>query len=162
HPPEVHCRSTMTGMRRALLLAGAALCLGAPARAQEQGDAWFGHDKALHFAASASIAVIAYGGTALVTDDRPTRLAVATGVGAALSGARLASGRSARDREEDDLQHEIDTQRVSVANLERHDEIKATGDEITLLRSWLDEAWSLRSKHEYDQVREVLERTRKQ
>jgi predicted nucleic acid-binding Zn-ribbon protein len=26
----------------------------------------------------------------------------------------------------------------------------------------LDEAWSLRSKHEYDQVREVLERTRKQ
>ena len=36
------------------------------------------------------------------------------------------------------------------------------GDEITLLRSWLDEAWSLRSKHEYDQVREVLERTRKQ
>src|SRR4029078_11161492 len=29
-------------------------------------------------------------------------------------------------------------------------------------RSWLDEAWSLRSKHEHDQVREVLERTRKQ
>ena len=26
----------------------------------------------------------------------------------------------------------------------------------------MDEAWSLRSKHEYDQVREVLERTRKQ
>ena len=51
---------------------------------------------------------------------------------------------------------------VSVADLERLDELKATGDEITLLRSWLDEAWSLRSKHEYDQVREVLERTRKQ
>jgi hypothetical protein len=64
--------------------------------------------------------------------------------------------------EEDDLQREIDTQRVSVADLERLDELKATGDEITQLRSWLDEAWSLRSKHEYDQVREVLERTRKQ
>jgi hypothetical protein len=81
---------------------------------------------------------------------------------AALSGALLGSGRSARAGEEDDLQREIDTQRVSVADLERLDEMKATGDEITLLRSWLDEAWSLRSKHEYDQVREVLERTRKQ
>jgi predicted nucleic acid-binding Zn-ribbon protein len=49
-----------------------------------------------------------------------------------------------------------------VADLERLDEQKATGDEIAQLRSWLDEAWSLRSKHEYDQVREVLERTRKQ
>ena len=70
--------------------------------------------------------------------------------------------RTAQAGEEDDLQREIDTQRVSVADLERLDELKATGDEITLLRSWLDEAWSLRSKHEYDQVREVLERTRKQ
>ena len=53
---------------------------------------------------------------------------------------------------------EIETQRVSVADLEKLDELKATRDEITLLRSWLDEAWSLRSKHEYDQVREVLDR----
>ena len=64
--------------------------------------------------------------------------------------------------EEDDLQREIDTQRGSVLDLDRLDELKATGDEITQLRSWLDEAWNLRSKHEYDQVREVLERTRKQ
>jgi len=49
------------------------------AHAQEN-DAWFGHDKALHFAASASIAVVAYGGTALATSDRPTRVAVAAGV----------------------------------------------------------------------------------
>ena len=70
--------------------------------------------------------------------------------------------RAVQAGEEDDLQREIDTQRVSVADLERLDELKATGDEIMLLRSWLDEAWSLRSKHEYDQVREVLERTRKQ
>ena len=70
--------------------------------------------------------------------------------------------RAVQAGEEDDLQREIDTQRVSVADLERLDELKATGDEITQLRSWLDEAWGLRSKHEYDQVREVLERTRKQ
>ena len=79
-------------------------------------------------------------------------------IGVALGGGQ----RPARAGEEDDLQREIDTQRVSVADLERLDELKATGDEITQLRSWLDEAWGLRSKHEYDQVREVLERTRKQ
>lgn len=73
-----------------------------------------------------------------------------------------ANPRAAQAGEEDDLQREIDTQRVSVADLERLDELKSTGDEIAQLRSWLDEAWSLRSKHEYDQVREVLERTRKQ
>jgi hypothetical protein len=79
-----------------------------------------------------------------------------------MSAAVGAGPRTVLAGEEDDLQREIDTQRVSVADLERLDELKATGDEITLLRSWLDEAWNLRSKHEYDQVREVLERTRKQ
>jgi hypothetical protein len=83
-------------------------------------------------------------------------------VAAAVCAATSFGLRAARAGEEDDLQREIDTQRVSVADLERLDELKATSDEITLLRSWLDEAWSLRSKHEYDQVREVLERTRKQ
>jgi hypothetical protein len=81
---------------------------------------------------------------------------------AAACAAFSAGPRAAQAGEEDDLQREIDTQRVSVADLERLDELKATGDEIMLLRSWLDEAWNLRSKHEYDQVREVLERTRKQ
>ena len=81
---------------------------------------------------------------------------------AAACAAFSAGPRAVQAGEEDDLQREIDTQRVSVADLERLDELKATGDEIMLLRSWLDEAWSLRSKHEYDQVREVLERTRKQ
>lgn len=64
--------------------------------------------------------------------------------------------------EEDDLQRQIETQRSGVTDLERLDELKATTDEITLLRAWLDEAWSLRSKHEYDQVREVLDRCLKQ
>ena len=60
--------------------------------------------------------------------------------------------------EEDDLQSRIETQRSGVADLEKMDDLKSVPDEITLLRAWLDEAWSLRSKHEYDQVREVLDR----
>jgi len=63
-----------------------------------------------------------------------------------------------RAGEEDDLQSRIETQRSGVADLEKMDDLKAVPDEITLLRAWLDEAWSLRSKHEYDQVREVLDR----
>ena len=82
---------------------------------------------------------------------------------AAIACGVLGAGpRAVQAGEEDDLQREIDTQRGSVLDLDRLDENKATGDEITQLRSWLDEAWNLRSKHEYDQVREVLERTRKQ
>ena len=91
-----------------------------------------------------------------------SRRSLQIAVAAALCGAFGAGERAGLAGEEDDLQREIDTQRVSVADLERLDELKATGDEITQLKSWLDEAWGLRSKHEYDQVREVLERTRKQ
>src|SRR5262245_38413492 len=68
------------------------------------------------------------------------------------------SGAVARAGEEDDLQRQIETQRAGANDLERLDDLKSTTDEITLLKSWLDEAWSLRSKHEYDQVREVLDR----
>ena len=60
--------------------------------------------------------------------------------------------------EEDDLQRQIDTQRSGLSDLDRLDELRTTGDEIALLRNWLDEAWNLRSKHEYDEVREVLDR----
>ncbi len=69
----------------------------------------------------------------------------------------LASGRAVAG-EEDDLQRLIENQRTGATDLERLDELKATGDEISLLRSWLDEAWGLRAKHEYDLVREVLDR----
>jgi hypothetical protein len=65
---------------------------------------------------------------------------------------------SARAGEEDDLQRQIETQRTGVNDLDRLDETRATTEEITMLKSWLDEAWGLRSKHEYDQVREVLDR----
>src|SRR5262249_25537093 len=75
----------------------------------------------------------------------------------ALAVALLAA-RAARAGEEDDLQRQIETQRTGATDLERRDELHATGDEITRLKSWLDEAWSLRAKHEYDQVREVLDR----
>jgi putative lipoprotein len=69
-------------MRRALVLA-VALLMVTEARAQQapdQGaetDPWFGPDKAIHFGASASIAVVAYGGASLKTDHRPTRVAAA-------------------------------------------------------------------------------------
>jgi hypothetical protein len=75
----------------------------------------------------------------------------------ALAVALLAA-RAAQAGEEDDLQRQIETQRTGATDLERLDELHATGDEITRLKSWLDEAWSLRAKHEYDQVREVLDR----
>jgi hypothetical protein len=80
---------------------------------------------------------------------------VAIGFSAALCGRAHAG-------EEDDLQLQIDTQRASANDLERLDELKAVGDEITVLRSWLDEAWSLRAKHEYDEVRLVLDRALKE
>ena len=66
--------------------------------------------------------------------------------------------RAAVAGEEDDLQRQIETQRAGANDLDRLDDLRATTDEITLLRTWLDEAWNLRSKHEYDQVREVLDR----
>ena len=61
---------------RGALVLGAAMLLGSTVRAQE-ADPWFGHDKALHFAASASLATVAYAGTSLVTEDRPTRIVAA-------------------------------------------------------------------------------------
>ncbi len=68
------------------------------------------------------------------------------------------NARTAAAGEEDDLQRQIDSQRAGVNDLDRLDDSRATTEEITMLRTWLDEAWNLRSKHEYDQVREVLDR----
>lgn len=91
-----------------------------------------------------------------------TRLKRSWGVVAIGLGLLGSVGGVARAGEEDDLQRQIDTQKSSVADLERLDELKAVTDEIARLRSWLDEAWGLRAKHEYDQVREVLDRSLKQ
>jgi hypothetical protein len=73
--------------------------------------------------------------------------------------AAFTTARTARAGEEDDLQRQIETQRAGVTDIERLDELHTAGDEIALLKSWLDEAWALRAKHEYDQVREVLDRS---
>jgi hypothetical protein len=76
----------------------------------------------------------------------------------ALAMLMTTTTRTASAGEEDDLQRQIETQRAGVSDIERLDELHAAGDEITLLKAWLDEAWALRAKHEYDQVREVLDR----
>jgi hypothetical protein len=75
----------------------------------------------------------------------------------AMAGGTFAM-RTARAGEEDDLQRQIETQRSGVNDIERLDELHTAGDEIVLLKAWLDEAWSLRAKHEYDDVRAVLDR----
>lgn len=50
------------------------------ASAQADPDPWLGPDKALHFAFSAGIAAIGYGGTALFTEERGVRIAVGAGL----------------------------------------------------------------------------------
>jgi putative lipoprotein len=64
---------------RGPLVLGVAMLVASKARAQE-ADPWFGRDKALHFAASASLATVAYAGTSLVTENRPTRIVAAAAV----------------------------------------------------------------------------------
>jgi len=85
------CRSRRA--RLSTIVVGACLAslasapLAPTARAAEPVDPWFGHDKALHFAATATIATGGYGGAALLTDDRTARvvagasLAMAAGIG---------------------------------------------------------------------------------
>ena len=68
-------------MRGALLVAGVALLLVNRAHAQQQDtDPWFGRDKALHFAASASIAVVVYAGASFQTESRLKRAVAASSV----------------------------------------------------------------------------------
>jgi putative lipoprotein len=72
-----------------LLIAGG-LLRPTPARA---ADDWFGRDKALHFAASAGIALGGYGGATLFTADRPARLATGGGLALAAGIAKEISDR---------------------------------------------------------------------
>ena len=76
----------------------------------------------------------------------------------ALGATLLLAPGPARAGEADDLQAMIDRARNGVTDLERLDEKGATRDEAAVLRSWLDEAWRLRSEHKYDDVRIVLDR----
>jgi hypothetical protein len=58
----------------------------------------------------------------------------------------------------EDLKRQIEAQQAAVGDLEKLDERRVAVDEITLLRSWFDEAWGQFSKEEYDRVREILDR----
>ena len=64
----------------------------------------------------------------------------------------------ARAGEADDLQRQIDYLKQTTNDLERQDDQKAVTTEITMMRSWLDNAWTLRSQEKYDDVRIVLDR----
>ena len=70
----------------------------------------------------------------------------------------LCAGRAFANQEGDDLKRQIESQRAAVSDLERLDERHMVTDEITLLKSWLDEAWSQYSKEEWKKVREVVDR----
>jgi hypothetical protein len=64
----------------------------------------------------------------------------------------------ARAGEADDLQRQIDYLKQTTTDLERQDDQKAVTTDITMMRSWLDNAWTLRSQEKYDEVRIVLDR----
>ncbi|MCA1662980.1 MAG: hypothetical protein LC659_01650 [Myxococcales bacterium] len=61
-------------------------------------------------------------------------------------------------QEAEDLKRQIESQRAAVSDLERLDDRHMVTDEITLLKSWLDEAWQQYSKEEWKRVREVVDR----
>jgi hypothetical protein len=64
----------------------------------------------------------------------------------------------ARAGEADDLQRQIDYLKQTTNDLERQDDQKAASTDVTMMRSWLDNAWTLRSQEKYDEVRVVLDR----
>jgi multidrug resistance efflux pump len=68
----------------------------------------------------------------------------------------------ARAGEADDLQRIIEDSRQTANDLERLDERKTAGTDLTVLRMWLDKAWSLRSQEKYDDVHTVTDRCRAQ
>lgn len=70
----------------------------------------------------------------------------------------LAMPALARAGEADDLQRQIDYLKQTTTDLERQDDQKAVSTDITMMRSWLDNAWTLRSQEKYDEVRIVLDR----
>jgi hypothetical protein len=65
---------------------------------------------------------------------------------------------SARAGEADDLQRQIDYLKQTTNDLERQDEQKATATDVTMMRAWLDNAWTLRSQEKYEEVRILLDR----
>ena len=70
----------------------------------------------------------------------------------------LAVPMMARAGEADDLQRQIDYLKQTASDLERQDDQKAVTTDLTMMRSWLDDAWNQRSKEHYDEVRILLDR----
>ena len=66
----------------------------------------------------------------------------------------------ARAGEADDLQRQIDYLKQTTNDLERQNDQKAAAvtTDLTMMRAWLDNAWTLRSQEKYDEVRVVLDR----
>jgi hypothetical protein len=60
--------------------------------------------------------------------------------------------------EADDLQLMIDRERRSLQDLRRLDELRSSGDDISTLEKWLNEAWKLRGEEDYEAAKVVLER----
>lgn len=60
--------------------------------------------------------------------------------------------------EADDLARQIDVHRADAKDMEQLDKWHTAVADLTLLRLWLDDAWDLRSKHQYNGVRELLDR----
>lgn len=58
----------------------------------------------------------------------------------------------------DDLQRMIERERRGLEDLRRLDQLKAASEDIALIGSWLDEAWNLRGREEYERASETLER----
>jgi len=85
---------------------------------------------------------------------KPSRLLTYGVLAAALQIAAPARA----SQEAEDLKRQIESQRAAVSDLERLDERHLNTDEITMLKSWLDESWSQYSKEEWKRVREVLDR----
>src|ERR1700755_3028590 len=71
----------------------------------------------------------------------------------------LCAGRAYANQEAEDLKRQIESQRAAASDLDRLDDRHMVTDEITLLKSWLDEAWAQYSKEEYKKVREVVDRS---
>jgi len=70
----------------------------------------------------------------------------------------LVAGQAFAGQEAEDLKRQIESQRAAASDLERLDDRHMVTDEITLLKSWLEEAWQQYSKEEWKTVREVVDR----
>ena len=89
---------------------------------------------------------------------KPSRVIVNGVLATILAYGLLSSGRALANQEAEDLKRQIESQRAAVSDLDRLDDRHMVTDEITLLKSWLDEAWGQYSKEEYKKVREVVDR----